>query len=437
MPRRNLVLIFASAIICLVCYRTSARNPYGRYFEEVVEQINARYVKDVDQQSLFDAAVRGMMSELDENSAFIGRTDAPEFQQALDGEFGGIGIEVSKQDDSQPVVVLSPIVGTPAYAAGILSGDQILEVDGRSTVGMTRNDAVELMRGKPGEPVRLKVLHKGDEEPVEMTIERAIIQVDSVLGDTRGPDGTQNYYLEGYPHLAYIRISTFGAKTVEEMRAALSQVQERGSSALILDLRYNPGGLLNSAVEISDMFIDEGVIVSIKGRNHELRDQHEATRGGMHSSLPMVVLINKYSASASEIVAAALQDHGRAVVIGERSYGKGTVQNIIEVEGGRSVLKLTTADYWRPSNRNIHRHKDAKETDEWGVIPDSGFLVEMDDEQIKQAMRRRQERDMLRNDPEAAESAAPDAILSSDPQLRRAVEYLQEKLNKAGPKNAA
>ena len=436
MPRRNLVLIFASAIISLVCYRTSARNPYGRYFEEVIDQINARYVKDVDQQSLFDAAVRGMMSELDENSAFIGRTDAPEFQQALDGEFGGIGIEVSKEDDSKPVLVLSPIVGTPAYAAGMLSGDQILEVDGRSTVGMTRNDAVELMRGKPGEPVQLKVLHKGDDEPVEMTIERAIIQVDSVLGDTRGPDGTQNFYLEGYPHLAYIRISTFGAKTVEEMRAALSQIEERGATALILDLRYNPGGLLNSAVEISDMFIDEGVVVSIKGRNHELRDQHEATRGGTHSALPMVVLVNKYSASASEIVAACLQDHGRAVVIGERSYGKGTVQNIIEVEGGRSVLKLTTADYWRPSNRNIHRHKDAKESDEWGVMPDEGFLVEMDDEQIKQAMRSRQERDMLRNGLQAAESN-PDAILSSDPQLRRAVEYLQEKLNKAGPKNAA
>jgi carboxyl-terminal processing protease len=301
---------------------------------------------------------------------------------------------------------------------------------------MTRNDAVELMRGKPGEPVHLKVLHKGDEEPVEMTIERAIIQVDSVLGDTRGPDGTQNFYLEGYPHLAYIRVSTFGAKTVEEMRAALSQVEERGASALILDLRYNPGGLLNSAVEISDMFIDEGVVVSIKGRNHELRDQHEATRGGTHSALAMVVLVNKYSASASEIVAACLQDHGRAVVVGERSYGKGTVQNIIEVEGGRSVLKLTTADYWRPSNRNIHRHKDAKETDEWGVMPDEGFLVEMDDEQVKQAMRSRQDRDMLRNGLQAAESN-PEAILLSDPQLRRAVGYLQEKLNKAGPKNAA
>ena len=438
MPRRNLLLILISAMLSLICYRTSARNPYGRYFEEVIDQIEARYVKDVDQQALFNAAVKGMMTQLDENSAFIERSDATEFQQMLEGEFGGIGIEVSKPQGADgeptPLTVLSPIVGTPAYEAGILAGDQILEIDGRSTVGITLREAVNWMRGAIGEPVTLKIQHKADDEPVDMTIKRATIQVASVLGDTRNADGSWNFELESHPHLGYIRIGAFGEKTVDEMRAALDEVIEDGVEGLIVDLRFNPGGLLNGAVEICDMFIDDGVIVSIKGRNHELREQHDASPGDDTVNLPIVILINKFSASASEIVAACLQDYGRAVVVGERSYGKGTVQNVIPLEGGRSVLKLTTADYWRPSNRNIHRHKDAKETDEWGVMPDDLYVVKTSDDEDKQILMNRQQRDVIGGQ---EDTSGDTPLLEVDPQLRRAVEYFQEKLNRAAPKNAA
>ena len=264
--------------------------------------------------------------------------------------------------------VIAPMVNTPAYEAGILAGDQIVEIDGQSAEGMSPDKAAEFLMGRPGTDVKLSVLHEGSEDPEPISITRAIIEVPTVIGDRRKPDDRWDFMLDKDKKIGYIRIVTFSQNTPDELKKALEQLKEEGAKGLIVDLRDDPGGLLSAAVEISDMFLDSGEIVSTKGRN----TPHGGTtlkRTALYEDLPMAVIVNQNSASASEILAAALQDHKRAVIVGQRSYGKGSVQNIIDLDGGKSVLKLTVASYYRPSGENIHRFKNAKTSDKWGVSP--------------------------------------------------------------------
>ena len=272
--------------------------------------------------------------------------------------------------------VIAPMVGTPAYEAGILAGDQVTEIDGQSAEGMTPDKAVEVLTGRPGTTVKLTVLHEGSEDPETIEITRAIIDLPTVLGDRRKPNDQWDFMLDKDKKIAHIRITGFNQNTADELKKALAQITEEGAKGLILDLRDDPGGLLSAAVDVSDIFLNSGEIVSTKGRNTAPK-RYDARRDSPYEELPMVVLVNQNSASASEIVSAALQDHGRANVVGQRSYGKGSVQSILDLEDGYSVLKLTVASYYRPSGENIHRFRNSKPTDKWGVTPDKGMDIKL------------------------------------------------------------
>jgi carboxyl-terminal processing protease len=398
MPLRNLVIMFLVVIVATICYKRADRTPYARPFSEALHLIEDKYVERVDTRDLFEGAMEGMVDRLDEHSAYISPEVAKQFQADLDQEFGGIGIEVTIDPETERLTVMSPLLDSPAYNAGMRAGDTILKIGDLDTKGMTLRESVKIMRGKPGTKVQLSVLHAGDEEPIELEITRAIIQTESVLGDLRDATGQWQYFLEENPRIGYIRLTTFGEHSVEELRDALES-NEQNFDALILDLRNNAGGLLTAAVEVCDLFVRQGRIVSCRGRDgksERVENAHAETIVDL--DIPMVVLVNKYSASASEIVAACLQDHGRAKIIGNRTWGKGTVQNVIPIEAGSARLKLTTAHYWRPSNKNIHRREGATEDDQWGVRPDPGFEVELTPEEFKRVFQQRRDRDVIRVD---------------------------------------
>ena len=452
MPLKNLLIITVASLIALICYGKALRNRFADLYGEAISQVAIKYVEPVDQRELFESAMNGMLGSLDQYSEYIGPDKFPEFKESLEQEFGGIGIIVELNPDTGRLTVLSPVVGTPAYLAGIRAGDTIMAVDGESTEGNTLEDAVKLLRGKPETDVLITVLHQGDEEPVEFTIMRAIIQVPSVLGDTRNPDGGWNYVIEDHQQIGYIRMSTFGEHTIEEFKEALSTPSVQSADGLILDLRYNAGGLLDAAVDTCDLFLRSGTIVTTRSRSESSDEQRAHDYTAIDMTVPMVVIINKYSASASEIVAACLQDHGRAVVIGERTWGKGTVQKLIPLEMGRSVMKLTTATYWRPSGKNIHRTKSAGEDDDWGVRPNEGYEVLLTEEEFRKVIQQRQRRDYQQfngdDGPDAAgqnepsgsdggdvEANTPDRPESleegvglepfEDPQLKKAIEFIE------------
>ncbi len=449
MPPRNLTIIFFTAILSLLCYHKVERNRYAAGVASAIDLVSHYYVEEVDSRKLFEDALAGMVSGLDQYSGYISPDTLNQMNASLDQEFGGVGVEVEKKEVNEPLTVLSPLVGTPAYRAGIQAGDRILQVNGESLLGVHLIDSVKMMRGKPGSEIRLLVERRDRDEPFEITLKREIIKVDSVLGDTRRADGSWDFHLEENPRIAYLRLSTFGQHTVAEVTRVLTA---NGSSvkfdAILLDLRGNAGGLLDAAVEMCDLFLDGGRIVSTNGRDGKLRSSYEARQGVLiPHDIPMVVLVNNFSASASEIVAACLQDHQRAIVVGERTWGKGTVQNILDLEGGRSAIKLTTATYWRPSGRNIHRLKDATDDDAWGVEPNEGFVVKLTEDELTKLFQLRRQRDRYQDNSTIppAESPTSDSPVGESPadevddavdempfedrQLRRAIDYLKQKLH--------
>jgi carboxyl-terminal processing protease len=412
MPSRNLYAIAMIAAISLVSWQaTQGAKPkdemmelYG-VFVDAVEQVEANYVRPVNRRELLESALRGMLQHLDPHSSYINTSEWKQFRRQIEGRFGGIGIQVGMDPDANRLKVIAPMVGTPAYESGVLAGDLIMEIDGQSTEGMNPDKAVEVLTGRPGTQVKLAVLHEGEEKLDHLSMTRALIDVPSVLGDRRKADDSWDFMLDHDKKIGYIRISSFIQNTTEELKKALTELKSEGMKALILDLRDNPGGLLSSAVEVSDLFIDEGRIVSTKGRN-TVEKTYDAHKEGAFTDFPMVVLVNQNSASAAEIVSACLQDHDRAPVVGQRSYGKGSVQNIIDLEDGNSVLKLTVATYQRPSGKNIHRFKNAKQSDEWGVSPSKGMKVELKPDDYIAWARARHDRDLLTNGKKQRERAA-------------------------------
>lgn len=448
---RNASFIAITAMISLLCYQKMHWNRYASTISEAIELVERNYVEEVDDRELFEAAMDGLTKQLDPYSSFIPPRDLTEFQASLDQEFGGIGVMVEIHPTTKRPTVISPIFDTPAYRAGLRAGDVILKVDDLDTDELSLRDAVDRIHGVVGQPVRLTILHPGETEPQEYSIVRAVIRTDSVLGDTRKPNGSWNFFLEEDPRILLLRVTTFGDRTAEEIKAALESrnAEDKAAQGVIIDLRDNAGGLLNAAVDAADLFLDDGMIVSTKTRAGREGRRHVATSGvAFDRKAPVVILANRYTASAAEILAAALQDHHRAIVVGQRTWGKGTVQNVIPMEGGKSALKLTTATYWRPSNRNIHRGRKAKDEDEWGVQPDESYAVELDDELATKVFRWRRYRDQLaaersgirpsgaakegdaKNTTSPAETPsvleAPEQV--DDPQLRKAIEYVKDKL---------
>lgn len=438
MPRRTFLLLLFATIVALACHARADRQPYGQYLSEILGIIDQFYVEPVDEEKLFEGAVKGMVGQLDEHSSFITRGDLAELRESLDQKFGGIGIEVTLEPKTKTLTVLSPIVGTPAHKAGIRAGDQIVAVDGESTAGFSLQDAVKKLRGLEGEPVKLTLRRNGREKPFDVQLVRAEIPVESVRGDRRNADGSWDFVLAGHPRVGYIRIINFGERTAREVADACTSLTQQNIQGLILDLRENPGGLLNAAVGVCQLFVPPGsLIVTTRGRNGVIDETFLAEDTGHQFTWPMCVLVDRFSASASEIVAACLQDHQRAIIVGERSYGKGTVQKVHEVEGGKGVLKLTTASYWRPSGTNIHRLSTSKETDPWGVKPNPGFEVKLSDQELIKWHELRRLRDIQ---PGEADSTLPDFLHIKpedagklDPQMQKAVETLEAKVMPTQP----
>ncbi len=312
-----------------------------RTFSDVFGRIKNDYVEDVPDSKLLESAIRGMLSGLDPHSAYLDQEQFKELQVGTSGEFGGLGIEVGMEDGF--VKVIAPIDDTPAQRAGIQAGDLIIRLDDTPVKGLSLNDAVKIMRGKPGTVLKLTVVREGVEQPLKIDIKRDIIKVKSVK---------QRMLEKGF---GYVRISQFQSKTAENMVDAIDKLKkESGGSlrGLVLDLRNNPGGVLNGAVAVSDAFLKKGLIVYTEGRVSDSKLRFNATPDDILDSAPMVVLVNQGSASASEIVSGALQDHKRAIIVGSRTFGKGSVQTILPLSNGTAV-KLTTARYYTPSGRSI------------------------------------------------------------------------------------
>ncbi|MDF1727919.1 MAG: S41 family peptidase [Sulfitobacter sp.] len=348
-------------------------------FGDIFERIRAQYVEETDSAELIEAAINGMLTSLDPHSSYLSPKDAAKMREQTRGEFGGLGIEVTQEDGF--VKVVSPIDGTPADEAGIEAGDYITHVNGESLLGLVLDEAVEMMRGPKGSEIIITVVREGEQEPFDVSIIRDTIELTVVRSRIEGDT-------------VVLRLSTFNEQTYPKMREAIeTEVEKLGGfdkvNGFVVDLRNNPGGLLNQAISVSDAFLEEGEIVSTRGREPEDGDRVNATPGDLTNGKPIVVLINGGSASASEIVAGALQDHRRAVVIGTKSFGKGSVQTVMPLRGN-GAMRLTTARYYTPSGRSIQA---------LGVSPDIVVAqpaprVEEEEEEQSPMRRNRSEADL-------------------------------------------
>ena len=335
-------LQFAAPVLAQSSSERSSVYEQLDLFGDIFERIRSQYVEEVDEAELIEAAINGMLTSLDPHSSYMSPKAAADMRVQTRGEFGGLGIEVTQQDGF--VKVVSPIDGTPADAAGIEAGDFITHVDGETVLGLTLNQAVEMMRGPVGSEIIITVVREGEDEPFDVSIIRDTIKLTAVRSRVEGSS-------------VVLRITTFNDQTYPNLSDGIAkQVEELGGidnvNGFVLDLRNNPGGLLSQAIRVSDAFLEKGEIVSTRGRDPQDGDRYNASPDDLAEGKPIVVLINGGSASASEIVAGALQDHRRAVVVGTRSFGKGSVQTVMPL-GGDGAMRLTTARYYTPSGRSI------------------------------------------------------------------------------------
>lgn len=337
----SLVLLFSQSVIAK---EESPETNQSRFeslskLTQVIGTVEKYYVDDIKLEEIVDKALKGLMQELDAHSTYLDKKSSKEMSIQTNGEFGGLGITVGMRDSA--LTVISPIDDTPAYKAGIEAGDIILKIDDNSTLNMTLDEAVALMRGKPKTKITLTIVRKGENKPLKIDIIRDIIKIESVFAKTIENED-----------LLYLRISSFDRNVTSALRKEIKNKPK--TKGIILDLRNNPGGLLTQAIGVVDLFVDSGVIVSQKGRNIQEEEKFNANPTNTASGVPLVVLVNGGSASASEIVSGALQDHKRAVVVGEKTFGKGSVQAILPItQNGTENIKLTIAKYYLPSGRTI------------------------------------------------------------------------------------
>ena len=375
MRKTSLVLLGAAAGTALTLVATQPRLVLGtsakaaaedtyrqlNLFGDVFERVRADYVEKPTDSKLIESAINGMLAGLDPHSSYMDPKSYRDMQVQTRGEFGGLGIEVTMEDGL--IKVVTPIDDTPASKAGILSGDVITHLDDEQVQGLTLSQAVEKMRGPVNTKIRLKVMRKGADKPIEISIVRETIRVRSVRWRTEGDD------------IGYVRLTQFSEQTTEGLKKALAEFNEKLASdkfkGIVLDLRNNPGGVLEQAIQVSDAFLEKGEIVSTRGRNADDTERYNSRAGDLSKGKPVIVLVNGGSASASEIVAGALQDHRRATVVGTRSFGKGSVQKIIPLGSGNGALRLTTSRYFTPSGKSIQ----AK-----GIVPDIEVLQDVPDD---------------------------------------------------------
>jgi carboxyl-terminal processing protease len=331
---------------------------------KVIGTVEKYYVDDIKLQEIVDKTLKGLMQELDAHSSYLDKKASKEMAIQTQGEFGGLGITVGMRDGA--LTVISPIDDTPAFKAGVKASDIILKIDNKSTINMTLDEAVSLMRGNPQTDISITVVRKGESKPIEIKMKRDIIKIQSVFAKTIENE-----------NLLYLRVSSFDTKVTEDLEKIIAA--NKNVKGFILDLRNNPGGLLSQAIGVVNLFVDSGVIVSQKGRSAEDEEKFEAVASKMKTKLPLVVLVNEGSASASEIVSGSLQDHKRAIIIGEKTFGKGSVQAVLPIDNEKTEnIKLTIAKYYLPSGRTIQAT---------GVTPDvivnSGKVTQDEDDKFK------------------------------------------------------
>ena len=390
-------------------------------------------------------SLHSMLGKLDKHTDYIDKETIGRLQQDISGTFTGIGVQIKKNNIKNQLQVVTPIKGSPAYKAGLQAGDVITTIvrevasDGKplpnpetiSTKGMTTDQAVKKILGKEGTKVKLIIEREGVEKPLEFTLIRGKIEVESVLGHKRKKDDSWDYVIDPENRICYVRLTQFSKYTYRDLEKTMKKLAKAGIKGFILDLRFNPGGYLDQAVKISDLFIDDGLIVTIRPRNGP-ETSYIGRSDGSYTTFPMVCLVNGYSASASEIVAACLQDHNRAIVMGTRSYGKGSVQTIHSFDSG--VLKLTTATYWRPSGRNINKPSTAgKDEDEWGVTPNPGYVLKLPTKEMNELQDFQRDREIIHRPDRRSKS--PPTTEFQDRQLDMALEYLRGQIRTAAKGN--
>jgi carboxyl-terminal processing protease len=402
--------------------------------------------EDLDKHRDVDVTLRSVIAHLDPHSMYISEEEILQLQSRLLGQFTGIGINVRRDLVRDGLLVISPIRNSPAHRAGIKTGDLITEiireVDSRgqplnppeviSTKGMRTDEAVKKIQGQPRTKVKIRVLREGHDQPLEFEMNRERIDIETVLGVRRLPDDSWDFWLDPQARLAYIRLTEFAPKSFSDLQAVVKKLKAEKLRGLVLDLRFNPGGALTSAVQITELFLDDGLVVTIKPRPGVDEEVAYTVRRKaperLGSDVPLVVLINGQSASASEIVAAALQDHDRAMICGERSFGKGSVQSIIDFPAAKAKIKLTTATFWRPNGKNLHKAATSgKENEDWGVTPDPGFLIPLTrDERIALAEKLR-DLEIIPNPalPQERKPSVPDR------QLDAALRYLRAQVGES------
>ncbi len=389
-------------------------------------------------------ALRGMFVKLDPHTGYIPPEIVRRFRDDTAGSFRGIGVQIRKNDVRDELQVITPIYGSPAHKAGLKANDIITtivsEVDPQTgtpydtpqitpTKGLSTEDAVKKIQGKAGTKIKIIVERDGAEKPIEFTLIRATIEVESVMGHKRDKKDAWNYVIDPANKICYVRLTQFSENSYAELEKVMRKLSKEGIKGFILDLRFNPGGLLESSIKMADLFIDDGLIVTVRHRDGS-ETSYVGRSDGSFTTFPMVCLINSGSASASEIVSAALQDHGRAIIMGSRSFGKGSVQHIHGFDN-KSIIKLTSSTFWRPSNRNLNKSSTkGGEKDEWGVSPDKGFEIKLSRKEDDDLYDHLREAELIRAGPQESKTEFRDR------QLDMAVDYLRGQIQTASRKDS-
>lgn len=399
----------------------------GAAISEIADFIEKNYAFELNRQQLVEATLQALLKNLEGDSAYISREEFQELSRSFDQQLVGIGVQLALQDGQ--LVVVAPVPGSPSEKAGIRPGDRVIAAGETKFAELPEAqrlvDAVKLLRGRAGESVTLEIQSAGADDSRKVTVERAAIQIESVRGDTRSGEGEWNLMVDAEQKIGYVRILQFGARTAAEVEAAVGKLRQQGARALVLDLRGNPGGMVQEAVKVADLFLREGKILTVRSQGDK-QQTIEAKADGTIEDLPIAVLIDRYTASAAEIVAASLQDHKRAALVGERTYGQGVVRSLIPVQSTGGAVRLATGVWVRPSGQSIYRSRAAggenQPANTGGVSPNEGLELKLADAELEAYRKYRSARDVGRGENE-------EPAVSQDKQLAKAVSYLREQLS--------